>query len=65
MPDSKGKKGGGSGGGCSRDKWKLRKTSIRPTTQPLFTINEEEEGQKQRNAYKKKRGKGWGILQKS
>lgn len=60
MPDSKGQKGGGSGsgGGCSRDKWKLRKSSIRPAIQPLFTINEEEEGQKHRNAYKKKRGKG-------
>ncbi|XP_013874365.1 ensconsin isoform X2 [Austrofundulus limnaeus] len=53
MPDSQGQKGG-SGGGCSRNKWKLRKTSIRPTIQPLFTINEEEEGQKQRNVYKKK-----------
>ncbi|XP_037541758.1 ensconsin isoform X2 [Nematolebias whitei] len=54
MPGRKGQKGEGSGGGPSRDKWMLRKTCGRSTLQPLFTINEEEEVQRRRNACKKK-----------
>uniref|UniRef100_A0A1A8J7E2 Microtubule-associated protein 7 n=3 Tax=Nothobranchius kuhntae TaxID=321403 RepID=A0A1A8J7E2_NOTKU len=53
MPKGKGQKGGGSG--SSSDKCKLRKTGSRSAIQPLFTINEEEEGLKQRKASKKKK----------
>lgn len=58
MPGRKGQKREGSGGGSSRDKWMLRKTCGRSTLQPLFTINEEEEVQRRRNACKTKPGMG-------
>lgn len=55
MPDRKA--GGGGGSGSPRDKWKLRKRGSRLTIQPLFTITEEEEVQRRREAgRKKKRG---------
>nr|XP_054603816.1 ensconsin isoform X9 [Nothobranchius furzeri] len=53
MPKGKGQKGGGSR--SSSDKCKLRKTDSRSAIQPLFTINEEEEGLKQRKASKTKK----------
>lgn len=58
MPGRKGPKRDGSGGGSSRAKWMLRKTCGRSTLQQLFTINEEEEVQRRRNACKKKPGMG-------
>uniref|UniRef100_A0A1A8CN01 Microtubule-associated protein 7 n=1 Tax=Nothobranchius kadleci TaxID=1051664 RepID=A0A1A8CN01_NOTKA len=53
MPKGKGQKGGGSR--SSSDKCKLRKTDSCSAIQPLFTINEEEEGLKQRKASKTKK----------
>ncbi|XP_027896036.1 ensconsin isoform X5 [Xiphophorus couchianus] len=53
MPD--GKAGGGGGSGSPRDKWKLRKRGSRLTIQPLFTITEEEEVQRRREAGRKKK----------
>ncbi|XP_014885237.1 ensconsin isoform X9 [Poecilia latipinna] len=53
MPDRKAKGGGGSG--SPRDKWKLRKRGSRLTIQPLFTITEEEEVQRRREAGRKKK----------
>ncbi|XP_049915063.1 ensconsin isoform X2 [Epinephelus moara] len=59
MPESKGREqgggGGGVGGGCSRGKWKLRKGGSRSAIPALFTINEEEEGQKRRDARRRKK----------
>ncbi|XP_047243939.1 ensconsin isoform X9 [Girardinichthys multiradiatus] len=52
MPDKKA--GGGGGSGTSRDKWKLRKRGSRLTIQPLFTITEEEEVQRRKEAGRKK-----------
>ncbi|XP_043963412.1 ensconsin isoform X3 [Gambusia affinis] len=53
MPDRKA--GGGGGSGSPRDKWKLRKRGSRLTIQPLFTITEEEEVQRRREAGRKKK----------
>ncbi|XP_014850008.1 PREDICTED: ensconsin isoform X2 [Poecilia mexicana] len=53
MPDRK--PGGGGGSGSPRDKWKLRKRGSRLTIQPLFTITEEEEVQRRREAGRKKK----------
>ncbi|XP_023203814.1 ensconsin isoform X1 [Xiphophorus maculatus] len=50
-----GKAGGGGGSGSPRDKWKLRKRGSRLTIQPLFTITEEEEVQRRREAGRKKK----------
>ncbi|KAM4712930.1 ensconsin isoform 3-T3 [Anableps anableps] len=56
MPDRKAEKaGGGRGSGSPRDKWKLRKRGSRLTIQPLFTITEEEEVQRRREAGRKKK----------
>ncbi|MEQ2282109.1 hypothetical protein AMECASPLE_037182 [Ameca splendens] len=52
MPDKKA--GGGGGSGTSRDKWKLRRRGSRLTIQPLFTITEEEEVQRRKEAGRKK-----------
>lgn len=54
MPDRKAA-GGGGGSGSSRDKWRLRKRSSRLTIQPLFTITEEEEVQRHRQAGRRKK----------
>ncbi|XP_038148609.1 ensconsin isoform X4 [Cyprinodon tularosa] len=54
MPDRKAA-GGGGGSGSSRDKWRLRKRNSRLTIQPLFTITEEEEVQRQRKAGRRKK----------
>ncbi|XP_075940679.1 ensconsin [Anarhichas minor] len=54
MPDSKGRDKGGGGGGCSRGKWKLRKGGSRSAIPALFTITEEEEGQRLRDACRRK-----------
>ncbi|XP_077949403.1 ensconsin isoform X15 [Gasterosteus aculeatus] len=56
MPDSKGrdKGGGGGGGGCTRGKWKLRQGGSRSAIPALFTITEEEEGQRRRDACRRK-----------
>ncbi|XP_068564911.1 ensconsin isoform X3 [Cebidichthys violaceus] len=54
MPDSKGRDKGGGGGGCSRGKWKLRKGGSRSAIPALFTITEEEEGQRRRDACRRK-----------
>nr|XP_040016548.1 ensconsin isoform X4 [Gasterosteus aculeatus aculeatus] len=57
MPDSKGRDkggGGGGGGGCSRGKWKLRQGGSRSAIPALFTITEEEEGQRRRDACRRK-----------
>ncbi|KAM4529644.1 ensconsin isoform 7-T7 [Fundulus diaphanus] len=58
MPDRKAQKaaaGGGGGSGSSRDKWKLRRRGSRLTIQPLFTITEEEEVQRRREAGRKQK----------
>ncbi|XP_078029886.1 uncharacterized protein map7b isoform X3 [Epinephelus lanceolatus] len=55
MPESKGREQEGGGGGCSRGKWKLRKGGSRSAIPALFTINEEEEGQKRRDARRRKK----------
>ncbi|XP_049446316.1 ensconsin isoform X4 [Epinephelus fuscoguttatus] len=55
MPESRGREQGGGGGGCSRGKWKLRKGGSRSAIPALFTINEEEEGQKRRDARRRKK----------
>ncbi|XP_047429599.1 ensconsin isoform X8 [Mugil cephalus] len=52
MPDSKGR---GEGGGCPRGKWKLRKGGSRSAIPALFTITEEEEGQRRKHGCKKKK----------
>lgn len=58
MPDRKAEKAGGGGGsGSTRDKWKLRKRGSRLTIPQLFTITEEKEVQRRREAgRRKKRG---------
>ncbi|XP_037305264.2 ensconsin isoform X3 [Pungitius pungitius] len=53
MPDSKGREKGGAGG-CSRGKWKLRQGGSRSAIPALFTITEEEEGQRRRDACRRK-----------
>ncbi|XP_069014440.1 ensconsin isoform X7 [Embiotoca jacksoni] len=55
MPDSKGRGKGGGGGGCSQGKWRLRKGGSRSAIPALFTITEEEEGQRRRDACKRKK----------
>ncbi|XP_030260998.1 ensconsin isoform X6 [Sparus aurata] len=55
MPDSKGQEQGRGGGGSSRGKRKLKKGGSRSAIPALFTINEEDEGQKRRDAYRKKK----------
>ncbi|XP_036941797.1 ensconsin isoform X3 [Acanthopagrus latus] len=55
MPDSKGHEQGRSGGGSTRGKRKLKKGGSRSAIPALFTINEEDEGQKRRDAYRKKK----------
>ncbi|XP_034018064.1 ensconsin isoform X7 [Thalassophryne amazonica] len=51
MPDSKGR----GGGGCSQGKWSLRKGSSRSAIPALFTITEEEEGWKRRDACRRRK----------
>lgn len=68
MPESKGRAQGGGGGGCPWGTWKLRKGDSRIAIPALFTITEEEEGQRWRDASKRKK-KGMdrrdrGILKK-
>lgn len=53
MPDSKGR--GRGGGGCSRGKRKLWQGGSRSAIPALFTITEEEEGQRRRNACRRKK----------
>ncbi|XP_063758004.1 ensconsin isoform X3 [Eleginops maclovinus] len=55
MPDSKRQGGDGGGGGCSRGKWKLWKGCTRSAIPALFTIAEEEEGLRRRDARKRKK----------
>lgn len=55
MPESKGRGQGGGGGRCSRGKWKLWKGGSRSAIPALFTITEEEEGQRQRDASRRKK----------
>lgn len=55
MPNSKGREQGGGGGGCWRGKRTLRKGGSRSVTTALFTITEEEEGQRWRHDYKRKK----------
>ncbi|GAA6229238.1 ensconsin isoform X5 [Lates japonicus] len=55
MPESKGRGQGGGAGGCSRGKWKLKKGGSRSAIPALFTITEEEEGQKRRNTCRRKK----------
>uniref|UniRef100_UPI0037E919A2 ensconsin n=1 Tax=Semicossyphus pulcher TaxID=241346 RepID=UPI0037E919A2 len=57
MPESKarGRGGGGGGDGCSRGKRKLRKGGSRSAIPALFTITEEEEGQRRKDACRKKK----------
>ncbi|XP_076729922.1 ensconsin isoform X9 [Maylandia zebra] len=54
MPDSKGRGERGGGGGCLQGKWRLRKRGNRSAIPALFTITEEEEVQRQRDACKRK-----------
>uniref|UniRef100_A0A669DEV5 Ensconsin-like n=1 Tax=Oreochromis niloticus TaxID=8128 RepID=A0A669DEV5_ORENI len=55
MPDSKGRGERGGGGGCLQGKWRLRKRSNRSAIPALFTITEEEEVQRRRDACKRKK----------
>ncbi|KAI3363761.1 hypothetical protein L3Q82_001377 [Scortum barcoo] len=55
MPDSKGRGLGGGGGGCSQGKQKLRRGGSRSAIPALFTITEEEEGQRRRDACRRKK----------
>ncbi|XP_062267127.1 ensconsin isoform X4 [Platichthys flesus] len=55
MPESKRKGQGGGTGGCSQGKWKLRKGGSRSAIPALFTITEEDEGQKRRDACRRKK----------
>ncbi|XP_074541771.1 uncharacterized protein map7b isoform X3 [Halichoeres trimaculatus] len=56
MPESKGRRqGGGGGDGCSQGKRKLRKGGSRSAIPALFTITEEEEGQKRKNVCRRKK----------
>ncbi|KAJ3606392.1 hypothetical protein NHX12_025913 [Muraenolepis orangiensis] len=50
MPDCKGQVAAAGGGGCPRGQGTLRKGSSRSAIPALFTIREEEEGQRQRGA---------------
>ncbi|XP_005914391.1 ensconsin isoform X10 [Haplochromis burtoni] len=54
MPDSKGRGERGGGGGCLQGKWRLRKRGNRSAIPALFTITEEEEVQRRRDACKRK-----------
>ncbi|XP_067338713.1 ensconsin isoform X7 [Channa argus] len=49
MPEKKGRGQGGGGSGCSWGKWKLKKGGSRSAIPALFTITEEEEGQRRRD----------------
>ncbi|XP_056261347.1 ensconsin isoform X1 [Seriola aureovittata] len=55
MPEGKVPGQGGGAGGCSRGKWKLRKGGSRSAIPALFTITEEEEGQKRKGACRRKK----------
>ncbi|XP_063350839.1 ensconsin isoform X2 [Pelmatolapia mariae] len=55
MPDSKGRGERGGGGGCLQGKWRLRKRGNRSAIPALFTITEEEEVQRRRDACKRKK----------
>ncbi|KAM9704387.1 uncharacterized protein map7b isoform 3-T3 [Menidia menidia] len=55
MPDRKGRKGGSNGSSSSQNKWKPRKGGSSSTIPALFTITEEEEGQRRKNALKRKK----------
>ncbi|KAM4522395.1 ensconsin isoform 3-T3 [Odontesthes bonariensis] len=55
MPDRKGRRGGNDGSGFSQSKWKLRREGSRSANLSLFTITEEEEIKRQRNAFKRKK----------
>ncbi|XP_070781777.1 ensconsin isoform X1 [Enoplosus armatus] len=55
MPESKGQEQGGGGCGCTLGKRKLRKIGSRSAIPALFTITEEEEGQRRRNACRRKK----------
>ncbi|KAM7368007.1 hypothetical protein PAMP_014263 [Pampus punctatissimus] len=55
MPDSKGRGQGGGGGECSWGKRRLRKGGSRSAIPALFTITEEEEGQRRRDACRRKK----------
>lgn len=54
MPDSKGRGERGGGGGCLQGKRRLRKRGNRSAIPALFTITEEEEVQRRRDACKRK-----------
>ncbi|KAM8832028.1 uncharacterized protein map7b isoform 3-T3 [Spinachia spinachia] len=60
MPDSKGRHKGGGGGG-SRGKWKQRQGGSRSAVPALFTITEEEEGQRRRDACRRKTGASYSL----
>lgn len=66
MPESKrrGQEVGGGAGGCSQDKWKLKKGGSRSAIPALFTITEEDEGRKRKNASRKKKRGMKGKLKK-
>lgn len=55
MPQSNRQERRGSGGGCRRGKRSLRRASSRSATPALFTITEEEEGQRRRGACRSKK----------
>ena len=55
MPDRKGRRGGNDGSRSSQSKWKLRREGSHSANLSLFTITEEEEIQRQRNAFKRKK----------
>ncbi|KAF7658573.1 hypothetical protein LDENG_00010980 [Lucifuga dentata] len=59
MPDSK--RQGGDGDGSSRGKWRLRKGGSRSAIPALFTITEEEEGQRRKEACRKKKRASYSL----
>ncbi|XP_069370740.1 ensconsin isoform X8 [Paralichthys olivaceus] len=55
MPENKQRGQGGGAGECTQGKWKLRKGGSRSAIPALFTITEEDEGQKRRDACRRKK----------
>ena len=55
MPDSKSQERGGGIGGCRLSKKSLKKGGSRTAIPALFTITEEEEGQRRGDACRKKK----------
>lgn len=55
MPDSKRREQGGGAGRCTRSKRKLKKGGSRSAIPALFTITEEEEGQRRTDACRRKK----------